>query len=254
MGYIYLWAPGAELQIFLDFAGITVGGAGGLQCINVETHFDNPAQQSGLVDNSGVVLHFGPLGQPRPVEMGSFAVGDPTVSLYGQSLPSAWSQFDFDCPAGHLDDVPEITLVTLGHHMHVAGKMMRTVLTRPDRPAVTWTSEYFDASFQNGLDANVTVSGGQRPSFQTSCIYDNSPSQQHPMSTPSGRWGTGSSDEMCISFIWYYPRVHGLGDCPLEPGAGTLSGVTQLSNGAADLIRVFGSPTTENRPTAAPTE
>lgn len=45
------------------------------------------------------------------------------------------------------------------------------------------------------------------PEFTSYCVFDNSVRTEHPFSTPSGKWGKGSNDEMCIDFLWFVVLV-----------------------------------------------
>jgi len=221
IGPIYVWAPGTALQVLPEFLGIKLNGADGVKCIGVQTHYDNPLLTAGLVDSSGPVFHMTAIGTVRPTELGVMQINDPEVSLNDGDLLAGWSKYSFDCSGlGGIPD-PGITFFSVGHHMHVAGQMMQTNITRPGMDDVIWTTEHYDFNFQTALPVNVTIKGSERPYFTSYCAFDNSVRTQHPYSTPSGKWGKGSNDEMCIDFLWYYPRIQGITSCPLASAADT---------------------------------
>lgn len=113
-GPIYLWAPGAELQVLPEFLGVKLNGVDGIRCIRVQTHYDNPNLLPNLVDSSGPVLHLSVPNTVRPTELGVIQINDPGVRLGGKNLPIGWSKHLFDCTG--LRSLPEITFFSVGHH------------------------------------------------------------------------------------------------------------------------------------------
>jgi hypothetical protein len=255
IGPIYIWAPGAELQVLPEFLGVKLNGADGVRCIGVQTHYDNPLLTAGLVDSSGPVFHMTAINTVRPTELGVIQINDPSVSLAGDDLLAGWSKYSFDCSGlGGIGD-PGITFFSVNHHMHVAGQMMQTNITRPGMDDVIWTTEHYDFNFQTALPVNVTIKGSERPYFTSYCAFDNSVRTQHPYSTPSGKWGKGSNDEMCIDFLWYYPRISGVIECPLSAPAQTVltlpnedAGWVPMSSRRVDLTITTGDSTTYSVP------
>ena len=92
---LYVWAPGAEDLVLPDNVGIALGNAG-FNTFKLEVHYDNPNGIAGMVDNSGVRLLYTPTF--RQYNVGIFMVGDPMVTLVGQSVGEGWRQWDFSCP------------------------------------------------------------------------------------------------------------------------------------------------------------
>ena len=91
-------------------------------------------------------------------------------------------------------------------------------------------------------------SGSEDPYFTSYCAFDSSVRTQYPYSSPSGKWGKGSSDEMCIDFLWYYPRIPGVIRCPLASAAQTVltlpnedAGWVPMSSRRVDLTFRLGS-------------
>ena len=55
----------------------------------IQTHYDNPANLVGLVDNSGVRLFL--IDGVRPMEYGILQLGDPDVTMDQELLPEGRS-------------------------------------------------------------------------------------------------------------------------------------------------------------------
>lgn len=222
MGPLYIWAPGAPSEIYPPFLGISVR-PGRVQCVKIQTHYDNANFVSGLIDNSGVILHMTAPGVTRQHEVGIYQIGDPQTRLTGRPLPGGLSTFVFECGPANFVGAPDITIYKLAHHMHVAGQIMRTNLTRPGMETVEWTTEFFDEAFQTPIYTNTTFNGAQSPTFFTSCTFNTANDTGYPYSNPSGAWGLGSNDEMCIDFMYYWPAIDGVSVCdlnlPSSPGS-----------------------------------
>ncbi|CAM9467147.1 unnamed protein product, partial [Laminaria digitata] len=63
----------------------------------LQTHYNNPNEIEGLVDDSGVRVYY--TDEPRPIEMGVIQLGDPFVDLEGEPVPEGKSSFSFQCPS-----------------------------------------------------------------------------------------------------------------------------------------------------------
>lgn len=254
LGPTYIWAPGAQTLVYPEFLGVHIGSAeSSASCLEIQTHYDNPDAVSGLVDSSGIVLHLNSPGQFRSVEAAVYQVGDPSVRLAGQQLLSGLSKYEFECGEANFAGAPNITIYGVAHHMHIAGKYMSTTLSRPGEPNVTWTTEFYDHGFQTVIPVNVTFNGAQLPKFSTECIFDSRQSTSYPFYEPTGRWGQGSDDEMCIDFFYYYPRVPEAISCELNLGSDTppfpsQNGLTPLPN-ISSLDSVYADMTDSNNNT-----
>ena len=162
-----------------------LNGGDGVRCIGVQTHYDNPGLTAGLVDSSGPVFHMTAENTVRPTELGVVQINDPEVSLYGQDIVSGWSKYSFDCSGlGGIGD-PGITFFSVGHHMHVAGHMMQTNITRSGIDDVVWTTEHYDFNFQTNIPVNVTIKG-----TATTLSLCHFARDSRPHATPHAVWHT----------------------------------------------------------------
>lgn len=224
IGMFFIWAPGAEIQVFPQPLGLKVGSAaGGIGSVVMETHYNNPGREA-ITDNSGVKIYHTGAGLPRPTEIGIFMLGDGGTRLAQATTterqlvnPGGWSRYDFPCEITNQET--DITVINYVHHMHVAGRWMETNITRNGNIVDRWTTDFYDFNFQTPVFTNLTIKPGDQ--FSTGCGFNSGNRTAHPPSTPSGNWGLGSNDEMCIDFMVYYPRINTYPNCepnvPLPP-------------------------------------
>ena len=130
-------------------------------------------------------------------------------------------------------DVDRVAVFGAIHHMHDHGEMFSTNLTRGGvggggggAVVETMETEFYDWRFQLFSQVNFTVRRGDV--FATECVFN----------TGNARvsWGPSSADEMCIDFLYYYPRVVG----PVV--SRSYAGGTAMSAGEIDGARRFGTP------------
>ena len=155
-----------------------------------------------------------------------FQVGDPLVILQGQQVGAGITKHTFTCPSTctQRSDVP-LTIFGEGLHMvcpnkmlplqslscllnvtyililqHAIGATMNHRLVRNNEVVHENTVQYFDFE-QSGAyvvpqDSYVLEPGD---SMETECFYKDS-------INGNVKFGLSSSDEMCITFLWYFPK------------------------------------------------
>ena len=89
------WSKGQPLRELPLAAGYPVG-AGGYKSFRLQVHYDNPEGKEGVVDSSGFLVYFSK--QLRQYDAGYMRLGDASISLFGQNIPSGLSRHVFDCP------------------------------------------------------------------------------------------------------------------------------------------------------------
>lgn len=89
----------------------------------METHFDNGDRATDAVDVSGVKMYF---ADERPIEAGMLALGDPSVSMFGQTVKNDF-EYTSSCPSNCTATWKEsINVVNSGLHMHTTGRKIYT--------------------------------------------------------------------------------------------------------------------------------
>ena len=167
--------------------------------------------QSGIVDSSGIEFYY--TSQPRDMELGVLELGDPFVDLFGSSVGNGLTSHSFECPGEcsslflqeQQDDdndnepvEPSVTVIREYLHMHQVGTRITNEQIRNGQVIRQASIEVWD------FDQNGNAAVQQEPyevlpgdSFRVSCYY---------RGTDKTTFGLGSRDEMCIAFLYYYPR------------------------------------------------
>ncbi|CAN0444040.1 unnamed protein product, partial [Hapterophycus canaliculatus] len=131
---IFAWAPGAaNVELPTDVGFLFGNVSGGLKSLSLETHYNNPNGDEGMVDSSGVRVYY--TEELRPINMGVMKLGDPNLALSGTSLPDGKVITSFSCPSSCTEENFEIEEVSVFYHflhMHENGQRMRTRQYRND--------------------------------------------------------------------------------------------------------------------------
>eukprot|EP00457_Paulinella_chromatophora_P002130 gb/GEZN01002134.1/.p1 GENE.gb/GEZN01002134.1/~~gb/GEZN01002134.1/.p1 ORF type:complete len:612 (+),score=79.17 gb/GEZN01002134.1/:25-1860(+) len=191
------WAVGGGPYDLPDNIGFPVGP--GDVYIVVETHFDNPNLYS-ILDSSG--MRYWHTAQLRPIEAGSMFVGLDVDNRYeippGEQayITEAW------CTAECTDQFPEDGLHVFGAamHTHTAGRAGKLRLVDVDGQELKPIIEepYYDFNYQDVSSVNRTLHRGQ--TLITTCVYN---TQDRSEPTIGGQ---ATSEEMCLTYLFYYPR------------------------------------------------
>lgn len=147
-------------------------------------------------------------------------LGDPGLSLDGQPVGQGLTEWKFECPStcterhlgsGRKGQNTPITIIVFAQllHMHSAGKRMTMSQIREGRVVREAHVDYYDYRAAGAVPVRQPVVPYEvtpGDSFSVSCFYED------PNNTTI--YGKSFRDEMCISFMWYYPEVRSfLGTC-----------------------------------------
>lgn len=148
-----------------------------LWCSWQEIHYNNPDEDVGQLDSSGVRFYY--TTEPRRYEMGVLQLADPFVGLFDQSVgdnTSPYAQYTFECPSMcsrlALGLTESVTVVREHLHMHEIGVAMTNEVVRGGEVVHVGRSEFFDFSQSGGPAAQqepYQVLPGD--SFRTKCTY-----------------------------------------------------------------------------------
>jgi dopamine beta-monooxygenase len=205
----YGWAPGQDYMHLPDGTGFKFSNSDptAFNALEIEYHWDNRDSDSGIT-LSGVVVQIYYTTETVENELGLVTTGDPLLQLEDETLGNGPVRFDFECPGRcSQNNIPEagITIVQEGHHMHEKGKRMTSEVIRDGKVIHRAVTDYWDFE-QSGLNLvrqePYTVKRGD--SFSVTCYYD---------SNENTVFGLGSQDEMCMNFIWYYPKIPNFAVC-----------------------------------------
>jgi dopamine beta-monooxygenase len=168
---------------------------------NIEIHYANPSQVSGVVDSSGVTVYYTYL--KRAKSAGLLQLGDPKVLTLWDLTPGITGA-RFTCPSACTKQwASDITVFGDLLHMHQVGAMMHTRFKFPNGSQLTRSVEYYSfATQQNSEFAPFVVPRGT--AMDTTCWYKIAPGGDKV------QFGLASTEEMCIHFLYYYPVQSGI--------------------------------------------
>jgi len=248
---LWAWTPGQEPFLFPSDVGYPVGAAYGsvhaYQSFSLNSHYDNPANVANVLDSSGIRVHFTSNNERRAIEAGVLSLADGDVSLKPPNptaaIPAGISKHDFQCSATATSNFPHsITVLQHFLHMHEIGKKQTTTVTRGNTLVFKAEVDFYVFAQQSPITntGSYTIQPGDV--IDTSCIM------QH--NDPSRTWGLGSTNEMCIDYVMYYPRLDGITKCggPGPQGGGTYLGSSVISS----IEKSFGGPQALQSPTSTP--
>jgi len=233
------WEAGSPREFALPMeAGIPMGygnenvdsssssnDGGGYKAFRLEVHYHNPHRRDGMLDQSGVRIYYSIkkrehvaglmlLGDYMLKLRGSYTVGAATNDKDANSttaiVASSSKEFgygmkhSFYCPSScfskeRLGRNSVVTVFREVLHMHKSGERM-TNIHMDSNGTILRASEanYFDFSRGAGYGSRVNLPYqiNEGDSFVTSCYF----------AKRGTTWGSSSGDEMCQTFMWYYPQ------------------------------------------------
>jgi len=211
----FAWAVGGDELAMPNVAGVAVGGGSPSRYLVLEVHVSNPAGLASQPVRTGVRLRTA--SRLRLFNATTLLIGDVTLRgfardptadfgsrAYGASsvrLPLRQSEawFEANCPSTCTRTLRGPLFVAASYlHMHYTGRSIFTTRTRGRDTVVTTATAFWNAGFQGRRTLDYTIMPGD--SLSTHCAYDTSKLGDAPP-----RWGTDSSDEMCVEFLTVFP-------------------------------------------------
>uniref|UniRef100_A0A9J7XAC9 Monooxygenase, DBH-like 1 n=1 Tax=Cyprinus carpio carpio TaxID=630221 RepID=A0A9J7XAC9_CYPCA len=219
---LFAWAIGGEGFTYPPHVGMSIGTSIDPVYVQMEIHFDNPSLQRGIVDSSGLRLYYSP--SLRRYDAGVIETGV-WVSLY-HMLPPGMQDYiteghcTQECLQESLDsEMPSgIHVFAVLLHAHLAGRAIRARHFRQQVELQPLASDdQFDFNFQEfqPLSQERIILPGD--SLITECRYNTKgrmnmtwhTSETHAEKTAvTWHGGLSTRDEMCLSYLLYYPRVN----------------------------------------------
>ncbi|GMH42495.1 hypothetical protein BSKO_10414 [Bryopsis sp. KO-2023] len=208
---VYFWSHGSESSVLPSKASISLGEGTGRVGLILRMHYNNPFLKEGLTDASGMRLHV--TTKPREYEAATFGAGTiwsvGTIPPKTKFLSATLAQFIVDeeiAPDG-------VTVFAYIPHMHFTGRRMFTERLKMSSDLnSTYPLDLADLEKVDDLTRDdkwsfhlrkyervkpVKVKNGEI--LATTCIYDTRNRDDVTVGGP------GSTDEMCIIGIGYYP-------------------------------------------------
>jgi len=220
-GLAYAWAVGGGPLVIPPEAGLRMGKQpGAIKYLVLEIHYNNPDVIQGATDASGVILTYTP--EIRKYDSATIVFGDILVSEYPIPGQSDGYKVEANCPSECTSRWSNDIIVFADFlHMHEHGKSMWSTQWRDGNrlPGFVNRIEYWDFNFQQITPVQHVIKRGDR--INTHCTYN---TMDIPK-TKSVRFGSASSDEMCMEFVSYYPKLTMPGKGDIYGFCGKLRGV-----------------------------
>ena len=194
-------------------------GKGFAEYMMLEVHFENIDGTTGYHDAIGYNLTLSPTLRKHDVGVMVLGAGttNPNVNITSAlAIPPGLEKFDyFDycprrCTRRLLPD--KVNILFLRLHMHVLGQSMEVSVLRggnSSRRETIASLRHYDFTNQQGMGfwpPGLPLTAGD--SLVTRCTYDSS------SKNTTTKWGlSGTVDEMCFSFVYYYPAPNGTFAC-----------------------------------------
>jgi len=201
------WAIGGQSFSFPEHVGFSIGEHDSPKIAVLEIHYDNYERKAGIKDSSGLRFHY--TSQLRKYQAAMLTTGlNVPGSLYIPPNQENWIIEGYcseKCTAEGLkgSTLPGggIRIFSTALHTHVAGHAAYTRHVRKgvELPELT-RDDHYDFNFQEFQvpPKEITVLPGD--SLITVCKYRSGNELIYG--------GLGTSEEMCLSFFVYYPKLN----------------------------------------------
>jgi len=205
LSFVVTWTPGTGRISFPPEAGFLMG-PGGFEYAALQMHYYNLDAERGVLDSSGMRLFYSP--QLRPNELGVLVVGS-----VGFNIPrlSALELAPAVCPSVCTNKFNgTLQIVNTLLHMHKVGTSIVLQHIRNGielRPIAQ--RQYYSFNYQPSVgvpsESSRLLPGD---TLITRCVYNN-------RRNITVRFGEGTDDEMCFSFLTVWPKsaLNGIDAC-----------------------------------------
>ncbi|XP_073254240.1 DBH-like monooxygenase protein 1 homolog [Porites lutea] len=203
------WGIGGQAFNYPEHVGFAIGKADSPKVVVLEIHYDNPQNLEGMIDSSGLRFHY--TKQLRKYEAGVLLVG--AEVNWAMSIPpkqTDWKINGFcspDCTQKGLkkSKLPEggINVFSALLHTHLAGRkaLLRHIRGGVELPEIVRDDNY-DFNFQEYQVLNKEIFVAPGDALINVCGYDTNDRSSATIG------GLSTLDEMCITFVMYYPKVN----------------------------------------------
>lgn len=217
---IAAWAVGGEDFVYPENVAFPIGGPGNQFGIVLEMHYDNPGLTSGVLDSSGIEFFY--TSTPRQDDAGILFLGHTVV--YTMVIPpnaADYSILGVCSPTCTAEYFPEEGIHIFANmlHTHLVGHGLVVQHIRENEQC-NMTEELrpidenlqYDFNYQQitHLEETTVLPGD---TILLKCLYTTTGVRSVPTFG-----GLATTDEMCLSFLVYYPRTN-LTVCDSRPTA-----------------------------------
>lgn len=207
------WAVGGDLvQDFPQKFGYPVGGGEKeFKYFFLEMHYENPTLDQNVREDSAFRLYV--TENYREIEFGIFTGGTLSDSR-GIIVPQGAKNLNIEymCRKDGINALignnSNITVFANLPHTHLAGRQVFSKIVRNGKEVnFISNSKYYDFNYQYTEYLQNPVHMFPGDEYILKCVYNT----EGRTKTTTG--GLGTNDEMCLNFVWYYPRNADFDSC-----------------------------------------
>ncbi|CAL4133676.1 unnamed protein product, partial [Meganyctiphanes norvegica] len=214
---IAAWAVGSEGGFYPDHVGLPLGEEhGGSNYFLLETHYDNPTMDKGVVDSSGIrVYHTDNL---REHDAGLLTLGHNVLPQHiippGQEFTTV-GHCSAECTQTMLPETG-INVFQGMLHTHLLGSkvIVRQIRDGKELPTIL-KDDHYDFNYQEARQIRPEWKVLPGDILMTECLYNSTDK------STATYGGLATQDEMCLSYLVYYPKTN-LGGCLSSPSFGSI--------------------------------
>ncbi|XP_033106208.1 DBH-like monooxygenase protein 1 homolog [Anneissia japonica] len=209
---LYAWAIGAGTFEFPEHVGLLLGGENDPNLFFIETHYDNPGHRPDFVDNSGFRIHYTPT--LRQYDADIWFLGEAFIGM-GQMIPPNEPDFKThgicfgDCTKVGIGE--DIKVFAAFLHGHLAARKINVQHYRDGKLIHEIRDDHYDFNLQETRLLTKERIFKQGDEFVVTCSYNTMGRTNITFG------GEGTTDEMCVAFLYYYPRQPKLYNCLSSP-------------------------------------
>lgn len=207
------WATGGNLIIdFPEDKALPFGGSvNASKFFVLQVHYENSFDEKITRDTTKIRLYL--TKKYRPIEFGILTIGQRSLAT-AISIPPKMKNITFEslCTKNFFQKLPsDINVFAHLPHTHLQGRELYTSIVR-DKKEIEYISynKYYDNDFQyvNYLNGEKTIL--RTDEVFVKCVYNTEDKDTFTVG------GLGTQDEMCLDFLWYYPRQENVYECDSE--------------------------------------
>ncbi|XP_012948539.2 putative DBH-like monooxygenase protein 2 isoform X1 [Anas acuta] len=198
------WAVGGESYQFPDDAAYSIGTPWDPQYVRLEIHYSNFDLVSGLIDSSGVRIYYTP--EVRKYDVGILQTGIFTFPVHFIP-PGAESYRSYGlCNSSQFDEmngtpVPDLHVFAYLLHTHLAGRGVKVAQYRNEKQlGIICEDNKYDFTLQEIRDMKEILVIKPGDEILVECNFQTLDRSGITFAGPS------TMNEMCLSFLFYYPR------------------------------------------------